>query len=93
MKVIIELEFNQTPSQEDVYDYLNALMNDGCLDWYVQEENNTLEKDQLLPQLLPLLKNLYAEVDSDVDSDYRTNHLNLAMEEVSYFLKSIKEEK
>ncbi len=38
MKVIIELEFNQTPSQEDVYDYLNALMNDGCLDYYEKEE-------------------------------------------------------
>ena len=44
-KVIIELEFNQTPSQEDVYDYLNALMNDGCLDWYVEEED-TLEVEK-----------------------------------------------
>ena len=34
MKVIIELEFDQTPSQEDVYDYLNALMGDGCLSWF-----------------------------------------------------------
>ena len=40
MKVIIELEFDQTPSQEDVYDYLNALMGDGCLGWYVEEEKN-----------------------------------------------------
>tara|TARA_R100000315_G_C5157018_1_gene90209 strand:+ start:388 stop:537 length:150 start_codon:yes stop_codon:yes gene_type:complete len=38
MKVIIELEFDQTPSQEDVYDYLNALMRDSCLDWHVEEE-------------------------------------------------------
>tara|TARA_R100000234_G_C4940262_1_gene152602 strand:- start:602 stop:757 length:156 start_codon:yes stop_codon:yes gene_type:complete len=44
MKVIIELEFNQTPSQEDVYHYLNALMNDGCLDYYYEKEEEEKKK-------------------------------------------------
>ena len=86
MKVIIELEFDKEPTNEEVQNQLNAIAQDTSVDWYVKEEKDTLEKEELLS----LLTNLYNEVDSDVDSDYRTNHLNLAMEQVFDFLKSIK---
>jgi len=33
MKIIIELEFEETPSQADVENYLNDLMDNNCLAW------------------------------------------------------------
>ena len=39
MKVFIELEFEETPSQAGVENYLHDLMYNNCLDWYVEEEN------------------------------------------------------
>ena len=82
MKVIIELGFDKKPTNEEVQNQLNAIAQDTSVDWYVKEEEDTLEKEELLS----LLTNLYTEVDSDVDSNYRTNHLNLAMEQVFDFL-------
>jgi len=38
MKIIIELEFEETPSQADVENYLKDLMYNNCLDWYKDEE-------------------------------------------------------
>jgi len=34
MKVIIELDFEEKPSQADVENYLKELMYNNCLDWY-----------------------------------------------------------
>lgn len=36
--VVIELEFNESPTYSDVLDYLNAIMDDGCLDYYEKSE-------------------------------------------------------
>ena len=40
MKVFIELEFEERPSQAEVENYLHELMDNNCLDWYVEEEND-----------------------------------------------------
>ncbi len=37
MRVIIELEFEETPTQADVEDYLGDLINNDCLDWRCEE--------------------------------------------------------
>ena len=42
MKVFIELEFEETPSQAEVENYLHDLMYNNCLDWYVEEENDNV---------------------------------------------------
>ena len=45
MKVIIELEFDKEPTNEEVQDQLNAIAQDGYVDWYVQEEKNNIWKE------------------------------------------------
>jgi hypothetical protein len=40
MKIFIELDFEETPSQADVENYLNELMSNNCLDWYTDTEEN-----------------------------------------------------
>jgi hypothetical protein len=40
MKVFIELEFEETPSQVDVENYLKELMSNNCLDWYTEGTND-----------------------------------------------------
>ena len=48
MKVFIELEFEEMPSQAEVENYLHDLVHNNCLDWYVEEENKTsIEEDVL----------------------------------------------
>jgi|10_taG_2_1085330.scaffolds.fasta_scaffold12789_3 hypothetical protein len=49
MKVFIELEFEEMPSQAEVENYLHDLMHNNCLDWYVEEEENktSIEEDVL----------------------------------------------
>jgi len=37
-KVVIELEFDNAPTKEDVYEYLRALMEDDELDYTVEGE-------------------------------------------------------
>jgi hypothetical protein len=37
MKVIIELDFEETPSQADVENYLNELIDNNSLAWNVEE--------------------------------------------------------
>lgn len=41
MKVIIELEFDKEPTNEEVQDQLNAIAQDTSVDWYVKEEEDT----------------------------------------------------
>jgi hypothetical protein len=36
-KVIIELEFNDNPTNEDVYNYLKELMDNDCLGYEIKE--------------------------------------------------------
>ena len=38
MKVFIELEFEEMPSQADLENYLRGLMCDNSLDWYLENE-------------------------------------------------------
>jgi len=45
MKIFIELDFEETPSQADVENYLNELMSNNCLDWYTYTEEN---KDEII---------------------------------------------
>jgi hypothetical protein len=39
-KVIIELEFDDKPTDADVYNYLNELMDNDCLGYEIKETEN-----------------------------------------------------
>jgi hypothetical protein len=39
-KVIIELEFNDNPTNEDVYNYLKELMDNDCLSYEIKENED-----------------------------------------------------
>jgi hypothetical protein len=45
MKIFIELDFEEMPSQVDVEHYLNELMSNNCLDWYVEGNNSVAEQN------------------------------------------------
>ena len=38
VKVIIELEFDDKPTDEDVYNYLNELIDNDCLGYEIKEK-------------------------------------------------------
>ncbi len=40
MKVIIELDFDYKPYDADVINYLHELINNNCLDWYIEDDTN-----------------------------------------------------
>jgi hypothetical protein len=39
-RVIIELEFDDKPTDADVYNYLNELMDNDCLSYEIKENEN-----------------------------------------------------
>ena len=39
-RATIELEFNQKPTETDVIDYLNELIDNDCLDFEIKQMNN-----------------------------------------------------
>jgi hypothetical protein len=47
-KIFIELEFESNEvSDADVYNYLNELIDNNCLDWYVHKSRNTIEEGEI----------------------------------------------
>ena len=40
MKVIIELDFDYKPDDADVNNYLHELIDNNCLDWYIEDNTN-----------------------------------------------------
>ena len=40
MKVIIELDFDYKPDDADVLNYLYELIDNNCLDWYIEDDTN-----------------------------------------------------
>lgn len=42
MKVIIELEFDNEPTKEDVYNYIDQLIWDESLEYTIEEQRNEI---------------------------------------------------
>ena len=80
MKVFIELEFEEMPSQAEVENYLHDLMYNNCLDWYVG-------KDAQLEGLLTVAH------EAGMAVGHVTDYPNLSKHYAKYAMRTIKEDK
>ena len=63
MKIFIELDFEETPSQADVENYLNELMSNNCLDWYTDTEEKEDSEDTSILEDMKAVKELSIKIE------------------------------